>query len=151
MKGVFQKNFDFFCQSLHQNQRECKNPPNHSGNVCEKIADFQKPGTQQPEIEDPSAENKNCAIQPDLSPPGPLGPDEQSRHRREPEQQVQQRAQQGELYPHPQDAEQVVDHPHGAAQQQGLAQGPELLEKVHRHPPSRRERKPPPRRPASDS
>ncbi len=46
------------------------------------------------------------------------------------------------MHPHPQNAEQVVDHPHRPAQQQRLTQGPALLEGVHRHPNSRLSRPP---------
>ena len=143
MKGVFQKNFDFFCQSLQQNQRECKNPPNHSGNVCEKIADFQKPGTQQPEIEDPSAENKNCAIQPDLSPPGPLGPDEQRDGQQHPEQKIQQGAQQRQLHSYPEDAEDVVNQSGAQSQAHRLEKSRPLGSNFRGHPPSSRDKNPP--------
>lgn len=79
------------------------------------------------------------------------GEGEQGRHRRQPEQKVQKRAQKGGFDPHPQNPEQVINHPHGPAQQQSLAQRPALLGHIDGHPPSSRESSPPPRLPRSAS
>ena len=47
------------------------------------------------------------------------------------------------MHPHPQNAEQVVDHPHRPTQQQRLTQRPALLQHINGHPASSRASRPP--------
>jgi len=143
MKGVFEKNFEFFCCGAQEDQRECENFPNNGRNIGKKIADFQKPGAQKPKIEHAAQKDEGCAIQPDLSAPGPLGPDEEGGGRQDPEGEVQQRPQQGQLDPDAQDAEQVVNQPGGQPQAHRLEKSRPLGGNFRGHPPSSREKNPP--------
>jgi len=38
MKGVFEKNFDFFCKPSQQDQGICEYPPKKGGDIGQKVA-----------------------------------------------------------------------------------------------------------------
>ena len=142
-EDVFYKFSDFFHNRQGQPQGKGQNTQKSGGQVGSQVAQAEQPGADGPEIEGSAGQTEGRAVQPDLPAPGILGPEEQPPRSRQPEQQVQYRPQGRDFHPHPQDAEQVVQHPHAAAQEQGLTQGPGLLGQIDAHPPSSRETSPP--------
>ena len=150
MEGFFCVFFDFFTQAGQKHKGECHQPPHKPKKIRQAVAQPEKPPAEQPEIEGPACQAEQGPVQPDLSAPGLLGPQKERQSGPQPEQQVQQRTQQGQMHPHPKDAEQVVQHSGGQAQHHGLKKSRPLGGYVHRHPPSRREISPPlPRRSSS--
>lgn len=150
-EDVFYNFSDFFQNRPHHPQRKGQNAQKEGDKVGAQVSQAEEPGAYDPEVERPADQTEHRAVEPDLTAPGPLGPNEQGSRGSQPEQQIQEGPQQDKLYPHPEDAEQVVYHPHAAAQEQGLAQGPGLLGQIDGHPPSRRLKNPPPRCPGSAS
>ena len=124
MKAIFCKFFSFFLQFSRRRQGEGKDAPHQGRRICQKIADFQHPGTDEPEIEHPAPKEKEDPVQPDLPPPCLLRPDEQRHCHNDPEGQIQHRPQQGQGHPDPEDTEQVIQQPHRQPQRRRLGQGP---------------------------
>ena len=123
MKAIFCKFFSFFLQFSRRRQGEGKDAPHQGRRICQKIADFQHPGTDEPEIEHPAPKEKEDPVQPDLPPPCLLRPDEQRHCHNDPEGQIQHRPQQGQGHPDPEDTEQVIQQPHRQPQRRRLGQG----------------------------
>ena len=105
---------------------------------------------QQPKIGRPAHQKETRSVQPDLSAPGPLGPDEQGQRHPQPERQIQQSAQRRHRQAPTQDPQQVVHQPRRRSQRQSLDQSLALLGHRDRHPRSSRAKKPLPP-PASSS
>lgn len=143
MKGVFEKNFEFFCKCPQNNQGEGYDLPDKGKNVRQKVADFQKPRTQKPKIGHAPQKEEGRAVQADLSAPGPLRPEKEGGGEQNPEEKIQQRPQEGQLYPDPEDAEQVVDQAGPQAQAHRLEKSRPLGGNLRAHPPSSREKNPP--------
>lgn len=150
-EDVFCNFSDFFQNSPCRPQRKGQNAQKEGDKIGAQVAQAEQPGADGQKIQGAADQAEHGAVEAYLTAPGPLGPEEQGGGGAQPEQQIQEGAQGAELHPHPEDTEQVVDHPHAAAQEQGLAQGPDLLGQVDGHPPSRRLKNPPPRRPGSAS
>ena len=133
MKAIFCKFFSFFLQFSRRRQGEGKDAPHQGRRICQKIADFQHPGTDEPEIEHPAPKEKEDPVQPDLPPPCLLRPDEQRHCHNDPEGQIQHRPQQGQGHPDPEDTEQVIQQPHRQPQRRRLGQGGGLLRHRNGH------------------
>lgn len=146
-EDVFCNFSNFFQKGPHHTQRKGQNAQKEGDQIGAQVAQPEEPGADDPEIERSADQAEHRAVEAYLAAPGPLGPEKQGGCGSQPEQQIQEGPQQGQAYPHPEDAEQVVDHPHAAAQEQCLAQGPGLLGQIDGHPPSRRLKNPPPRPP----
>ena len=125
MKAIFCKFFSFFLQFSRRRQGEGKDAPHQGRRICQKIADFQHPGTDEPEIEHPAPKEKEDPVQPDLPPPCLLRPDEQRHCHNDPEGQIQHRPQQGQGHPDPEDTEQVIQQPHRQPQRRQALVPPE--------------------------
>lgn len=142
-KGVFYKFSNSFENPPDKTQRNGQNCQKKDGQICQPIAQAQHPRAEYPEIDPAPRHAEGRTVQPDLAPPGLLRPNEQGCGGGEPEQQIQNRPQQGQMHPHPQDAKQIVQHPKGQPQDHRLHQGTALLGHFNRHPPSRRPNNPP--------
>ena len=106
-------------------------------------AEGQNQRADRPKIDPATHQAEGRTVQPNFSAPGLLGPDKQHQSRRQPEQQIQRRAQQRDSDPGPQYPEQVIDDPHGTSQKQRLAQCTCLLSHIDCHPPNSRPNSPP--------
>lgn len=138
---------NFFKKVRRRPQRKGQNCQKQPRQVGRQIAQAEQPGADAPEVERPAQHAEDRPVQADPALPGVLGPQEEGQGGQQPEQQVQGRTQERQLDAAAQDAEQVVDHPQGAAQQKGLAQGGGLLVYIDGHPPNRRLNRPPRSRP----
>lgn len=150
-EDVFCNFSDFFQNGPCRPQWKGQNAQKEGDEIGAQVAQAKQPGADGQEIQGAAQQAEHGAVEAHPAAPGPLGPEEQGGRGAQPEQQVQEGPQEAELHPHPEDAEQVVDHAHAAAQEQSLAQGPDLLGHIDGHPPSRRRKNPPSRRPDSAS
>lgn len=149
MKDFFCDFLNFFPHGCQTNQGVCKNSPNNFHKIRCQVADFQYPAAQLPKIQRPAGKQKDRAVQPDLSAPGPLRPEKQRRGHSHPENKIQRRPQKRHAQPHPQHAEHVVQNAHAHAQTHCLEQRLGLLLHGNGHPRIKRAKNPPRSRPPS--
>lgn len=91
------------------------------------ISQLQNQGRKQQKIDDRTAEEGGGDIQPDLSVPDGNDEEKQADSDQKPEEQVQNRAQQADRHPDPQNPEQIVNQADGQAQHESAGKNQRLV------------------------
>lgn len=133
MKVIFCGFGVFFANSAKAPDRKGANVTDLRKKIGSSVAKGQYKLRKQQEINGRAAEKSGNEIETDLPVPGRDDIEKKADGDEKPEQQVQQRPQQAEVYPDPQDAEQVIDHADGQPQDQRPHKGGGLVSHVDLH------------------
>ena len=101
MEGLFCAFSDFFTQPDRPAQRERHDPPQDGQKIGQTIAQFEDPTAEQQKVQYRSSQYADYKIDPHLSIARCNGIDKQGHRHRQPEQQIQQPAQQRQANANP--------------------------------------------------
>lgn len=118
MEGFFCGFTHFFTRKFDDRNGERYNFPQDSYKIGKEVTDFQRPAAYGPEIGTGPGQYGQDGINAHLPVAGGQGMVEKGRRHRQPEEEVQQGAQQRDAQTHPEDTEKVVQQPHQRPQRQ---------------------------------
>lgn len=151
MEVVFCSLFNFFALPAQEHQRGHGQPPEEGGGVGHSLGEKAHRAAEQEEVGRRPQKEGQGHVNPQLPAPGGDGVEEEPGGDHHPEQQVQDRPQQGEPDPAPEQAEKVVHQPQPGPQPQGPQEGQGLAPQVDAHPYRNSRARKPPRSPPSSS
>lgn len=126
MEGFFCLGLQFFCQKCGQGGGQCQDPPYSPHEIGKEVADFQRPAAHRHKVQPRAPQDGQHIVDAHRAVPRPQGVAEQGKGDQQPEEEIQHRAQKGQVQPGAEDAEKIIQHPHQGPDGQRTEQGGRL-------------------------